>query len=191
MSTVSLSLPSDGDTIDASDVNTPFNAIVAVVNGNIDSTNVAAGGLTPANLVSGTGTSWGWQSWTPTLTNWTIGTGGSAGTTAKYIQIGKTVHFYIRSTLGSSGQSVGNNANFTLPVTASSFYGTGSNPIGTMYDSNNDWGIVVAVASTSTANLIFGVSSGSYVQASGTTSSVPFSWAAGSYFSASGTFEAA
>ena len=47
MSTISLSLPSDGSTIDAADVNTPFNTISAVINGNLDNDNVAAS----ANIV--------------------------------------------------------------------------------------------------------------------------------------------
>lgn len=42
MSLVSLTLPSDGETIDAADVNVPFNALANVLNGNIDSTNVSS-----------------------------------------------------------------------------------------------------------------------------------------------------
>lgn len=40
MGTVSTSLPADGQTIDASDVNTPINAILAEFNGNIDNDNI-------------------------------------------------------------------------------------------------------------------------------------------------------
>lgn len=36
-------LPADGDTIDAADVNNPLNAIKTVINGNIDDDNIAAG----------------------------------------------------------------------------------------------------------------------------------------------------
>jgi hypothetical protein len=43
MATISVSLPSDGQTIDASDVNTPFNTIVAVINGNLDDDNIKTG----------------------------------------------------------------------------------------------------------------------------------------------------
>lgn len=46
MTLVSLTLPNDGETIDASDVNGPFNAIASVLNGNIDDQNV--------NTISGT-----------------------------------------------------------------------------------------------------------------------------------------
>lgn len=43
MATISLSLPSDGQTIDAADVNTPLNTISAVINGNLDDDNVKVG----------------------------------------------------------------------------------------------------------------------------------------------------
>lgn len=43
MATVSTTLPSDGQTIDASDVNTPINAILAEFNGNIDNDNIKTG----------------------------------------------------------------------------------------------------------------------------------------------------
>lgn len=49
MGTISLSLPSDGNTIDAADVNTPFNTISAVINGNLDNDNIAT-----AAAISGT-----------------------------------------------------------------------------------------------------------------------------------------
>lgn len=43
MGTISVSLPSDGQTIDAADVNSPINTIVAVINGNLDNDNIASG----------------------------------------------------------------------------------------------------------------------------------------------------
>lgn len=42
MSQLNVSLPSDGDTIDSSDYNTPINTIVTDYNGNIDNSNIAA-----------------------------------------------------------------------------------------------------------------------------------------------------
>ena len=55
MPLISTTLPSDGTTIDAADVNTPFNDILNVVNGNIDSDNVATGGLNYENFGTITG----------------------------------------------------------------------------------------------------------------------------------------
>lgn len=43
MSTINVSLPSDGQTIDASDVNSPINTIVAAINGNLDDDNIKSG----------------------------------------------------------------------------------------------------------------------------------------------------
>jgi hypothetical protein len=43
MATISISTPSDGQTIDASDVNSPLNTIVAAINGNLDNDNIATG----------------------------------------------------------------------------------------------------------------------------------------------------
>jgi hypothetical protein len=41
MSGISLTLPSDGETIEAADVNVPFNAIASVINGGIDNANIS------------------------------------------------------------------------------------------------------------------------------------------------------
>lgn len=43
MATISISGPSDGQTIDASDVNTPLATIVAAINGNLDNDNIKTG----------------------------------------------------------------------------------------------------------------------------------------------------
>lgn len=121
MATISVSLPSDGQTIDAADYNVPINTIVSAINGGIDSQNITAGGVVPNSLTSGTGTTWAWQSWTPIWTNLTIGNGTL--TYAKFIQIGKTVHFRLKFTIGST-TSVGSYIEFSAPVTLNGDYGT-------------------------------------------------------------------
>jgi len=40
MRLISLTLPNDGETVDAADVNTPFNTIATVINGNIENANI-------------------------------------------------------------------------------------------------------------------------------------------------------
>lgn len=50
MPIINPTLPNDGETIDASDVNNPFNAILAVLNGGIDANNLAPGAVTLAQL---------------------------------------------------------------------------------------------------------------------------------------------
>lgn len=53
MPIISTSLPSDGTTIDAADVNTPFNDILNVVNGNLDSDNLADDAVTADKIADG------------------------------------------------------------------------------------------------------------------------------------------
>lgn len=129
MGTVSLVLPSDGDTIDAADVNVPLNAIAAVINGGIDSTNItdasivtgdlADAAVTPAKILAGTGSLWPLQSWTPTWVNLTVGNGTQA---SKYIQVGKTVFYRLSFILGSTS-SISGDVTFTLPVTSITYPG--------------------------------------------------------------------
>lgn len=189
MGTISVSLPSDGDTIDASDVNNPINTIVAVINGGIDADNIEAGGVVPNALVSGTGTSWVWQSWTPTVANITTGNGT---TVAKYIQIGKTVFYKYTFTLGSTS-AVGTDPTFTLPVTAAT--GTFLDPLGrgTMTDasSSNYYACSVHYSSTTVARLQREDASSTSTTLGGITATAPMTWATGDIISVSGTYEAA
>ena len=53
MGTISVSLPSDGQTIDAADVNTPINTIVSEINGGLDTNNWAGGTITPSQRSGG------------------------------------------------------------------------------------------------------------------------------------------
>ena len=55
-----------------------------------------------------------WATWSPTWTNVTI---GNSTVVSRYTQIGKTVHFYISLTIGSTG-SVDNIIIVSTPVTA-------------------------------------------------------------------------
>jgi len=85
------------------------------------------GNLTPSMLEAGQSTStWAWQSWAPNWTNFTVGNGTVV---AKYIQIGKTVHFKIKVTLGSTS-SVSGAITFSLPTDSHADYGTSGFNIG-------------------------------------------------------------
>ena len=63
MGTISVTLPSDGQTIDAADYNVPVNTIVSAINGNLDTNNLsAAAGITAAQLnFGGSGSGIWWQ----------------------------------------------------------------------------------------------------------------------------------
>lgn len=58
MGTVSLTLPSDGQTIDASDVNNPLNALAAEINGNLDNSNIKAGAAIDRSKIAGFTDGW-------------------------------------------------------------------------------------------------------------------------------------
>jgi hypothetical protein len=189
MGTISVSLPSDGETMDASDVNNPINTIVTAINGNLDSNNISAGGLTPANLVSGTGTSWAWQSWTPTWANLTI---GNATVDAKYCQVGKLVRFRISVILGNTS-SVGTDPTFTLPVASVSYSGTAKTQTlgqGTFFVTSVYNGSVVW-ASTTTAALRVINAAATYAVNNTVSATVPASFTTGSEINLWGCYEAA
>lgn len=52
MGIISVSLPADGQTIDASDYNVPLNTIVDTINGSLDADNIANSSITPSKLDS-------------------------------------------------------------------------------------------------------------------------------------------
>lgn len=190
MATISVTLPSDGNTIDAADVNNPINTIVSAINGGIDSNNITAGGVVPNSLTSGTGTSWALQSWTPTWTNMVV---SNSTVTAKYIQVGKIVFYRISVVLASTDKPSGS-VKFTLPVTSVSYAGTATLPeIG-----RNGFFIgafayrgVVVWADTTHGQLTVTTASGSYAFDAPISATVPDTFAAGSELHATGSYEAA
>lgn len=153
--------------------------------------NVADAAITPAKLFAGTGTTWPYQSYTPTFANTTLGNGTVTG---KYSQIGKLVNFKARFTLGSSS-AMGSTPTVTLPVTAQTLISSGTtngDPLGTasLYDSSASsvWAALIYATSTSVA-IIY--TWGTTPQTSGIASSTPFTWAVGDQMIVSGTYEAA
>lgn len=149
-------------------------------------------GTNDAHFYSFLGDNLAWQSWTPTFANWTIGTGGSAGTTATYTKVGRTVFGKIRSVLGTSGQSVGTDPTFTLPVTAAAL--SGNPPIGTvrLLDAGTEeYAGPVLIISTTTAGLyVWGAGGGAANEASVGAAS-PHGWGAGDGFQATFIYESA
>lgn len=197
MGTISLTLPADGETADASDVNNPFNTIAAVINGGIDADNIEAGGVIPNGLQSGTGTSWAWQSWTPTLSGLFNNTKWDK--TARYIQIGKTVFFYLNLVANTTTPMDGaGEPTFTLPVTATNSSPTIGLPLstyGAAFDANGSSYIALVeqiIGGTTTARVRYidtGVAAGSAKAAITTTA--PFTWTTSDVISVQGFYEAA
>lgn len=152
---------------------------------------VGAGVITPAGLVSGTGSTWVWQSWVPTWTNVTVGNGT---VTAKYIQVGKTVIAKLTLQFGSTS-AVSGDAQFTLPVTSTAVVTANSAVIGhALYTddsaSNGSYGYVAHSSTTGGAFRVLGAA-GTYLTLATTSSTVPFTWATSDVLNATLLYEAA
>lgn len=164
-----------------------------------DGTGIGDGAILPEHLLAGAGTSWAWQSWTPTLSGWTIGTGGSAQTVAYYQQIGRAVHFMINTTLGTSGASVGGGGiTISLPVTAvvPPTTGTASHPVNAVcwYENTGTYNYQGGCVYGSSTTIIPKVwkTDGTYLSdAKDVLTSVPFAWGAGDSMNISGSYRAA
>ena len=162
---------------------------ISVTSGAIQSnTAIKDGIILPKSLLTGTGSSWAWQSYTATTTGITETSGTK---TASYIQIGKTVFFRFRFVLGASSAITGS-PTITLPVTASSFW---LNSQGGIIGSCNfvnagvaDYTGSLRSNSTTIAGLL---SLGTAGINTAVSSSVPFSFGTADELTAQGFYEAA
>lgn len=145
--------------------------------------------VTPAKLLAGTGTTWVWQSYTPTWTNLTVGNGT---VTAKYARIGKTVILRIKFVMG--GTSVmGSSPTFSLPVTAISEYNSRYS-VGSLY--LEDAGVAAYYGAMELSNTTTGApntfgTGGTYASSAGVSAAVPFTWGTGDFFNGTLVYEAA
>lgn len=162
------------------------NGTIGTSNAVVNAT-ITDGAVSPAKLLAGTGTGWAWQSWTPSYTNLTL---VNATVNAKYLQIGKTVSFYIRIILGS-GSIMGTNPTFTLPVTATDFSGNDVLGSGTFNNAGTGYFGAGLLNSTTVCRLIAIDTSSAAGALLNITASVPFVWTTGSFFQITGTYEAA
>lgn len=154
--------------------------------GGITSASLATGVVEPVALMSGTGTSWVWQTWSPTFVNLSGGTLNWS----TYTQIGKTVFYRLKYTLGGAG--VSGSVTFTLPATSNASYdprtiigaGFASTAPGSFYKVDVGWG------STTTAVLFASQVGTTYISEAVFSSSTPVTWASGSLLSVQGSYEA-
>jgi len=127
-----------------------------------------------------------WTSYTPALTNLTLGTGGTVN--GYYVQAGKFVWVDIVAVLGSSGFSVSNNPEFGLPnsTTFAAHYTTNVSTVGSALVVDqvalSRYQGYVRVQSSSAVAVGLANVSGAYVATSGVTSTVPFTWGAADEF---------
>ncbi len=189
---------SPGETIEAADVNTPVNQIAAVINGSIETVNLADSSVTTAKVADGAitnakldtaagGIGAAWQSWTPTYTNVTNVTTQYA----KYIKVGKTVKFRIQFNLTGTS-AVSGVIGFSLPVAANSELSDANDfpdTTGQLVDATGfRWNPAVAFGSTSRLDIFYWNSS---AQIANTSSTAPFTWANNDLIAISGSYEAA
>jgi hypothetical protein len=106
--TISERTPANGVTIDSLNIKDgKLNTANSVVTANYTDASIL-----PEHLAASTGTSWAWQTWTPSWNSLTI---GNATQTAYYTQVGKLVVGTIKLTWGST-TSCSSNPAFALPV---------------------------------------------------------------------------
>lgn len=129
-----------------------------------------------------------WTAWTHNFAGFT---GGSVTVTAKYIKIGKIVHFRLKAVLGDTPSAV-TNFTFSLPVTAHSDYTdfTALNSTAALKDANGGY-FVAQMYAASTTQLIVRMVDPATMAAASPTTTAPFTWASGDSVTVAGTYEAA
>lgn len=155
-------------------------------NNSVVTSNITDSAVTPAKLLTGTGSGWTWQTWSPTWANFTP---GNAVVDYKYIQTGKTVFFRIQVILGTTS-AMGSNPTFTLPVTSIA-YAAPLFPFAQLImvpAAGSAWNGFVTYSDTTHG--ILRTWDGNNNSAA-VTSTVPFTWANNYAFFAEGYFEAA
>lgn len=127
-----------------------------------------------------------WTSYSPTLTNVTIGNGTVE---AKYLQLGNLVFAKFKLTRGSTTSFTGT-VGFSLPVTAADYgYNTG---VSHLADAGANGYMGTLYLSSTTAGLLFvGNVSGTYNYMSEVTNTVPFAWGTSDIIYISYSYEAA
>ncbi|MDQ0672929.1 hypothetical protein QFZ36_000490 [Pseudarthrobacter siccitolerans] len=155
--------------------------------GSVSTAMLANLGVTNAKLAANAA----WTSYTPTLTNITLGNGTLTG---KYQQIGKTVNFRVSLILGSTS-AISGDLIFSLPVTSAAYAGTSvAQPLGhaTLLDAGiRAYQGEVEWASTTTCAIKVLAADVTYLYTTTASAAIPFAWATGDEIEFSGTFEAA
>tara|TARA_R110000787_G_scaffold117171_8_gene227721 strand:+ start:173 stop:1321 length:1149 start_codon:yes stop_codon:yes gene_type:complete len=130
-----------------------------------------------------------WSAWTPTLANMALGNGTI---TARYTQIGKTVHFTFYFILGSTSTVGASDPTVSLPVTG--VLPTPHSPIGTVkfLDSGTIHNLgVVKMVSTTVFGFYVHKANSTYGVAQVLSNTIPFTWTTSDTISAIGTYEVA
>lgn len=155
----------------------------------------AASANTPARLgigstgqvlsVSGGVPAWAGQiqTWTPTWTNFTTGNGSL--NFANYVQVGKTVYFEMRFTLGSTS-AMGTDPTFTLPIATVSSVSTQN--FCYLLDAGTASYSGLAEPLNTVCYLSVMNSAGTYTTNASITATAPFTWGANDRIYCSGSY---
>lgn len=143
--------------------------------------------ILPKALVTGTGSTWVWQSWTPTWTNLTIGNGTL--NYAKYVQVGKTINFRVKFTFGSTTVITGQ-IGLSLPTNLNSDYTSVTDTVTTNGQLNDAsslrWLPWVTWGSSSRADIYYLNASDNLTA---TSSTAPFTWTTSDQIMLAGQYE--
>ena len=179
--------PADGDLVMIVDISAGQNKKVTRTNF-FSNPPLGDGSVDPEDLVAGTGTSWEWQAWSPSLVNISVGNGTEI---ADYTQIGKTIHFRYSLSLGSTS-TIGANSRVGLPVAATTNSVSGIRFInggGGFKDATSGGSQAGGCATIDVNNVepVYINTNGAWVAISST---APFTWATGDELEFEGTIEA-
>lgn len=183
-----MSLNNVDNTSDA----TKNSASATLTNKTIVAANNTITGLTNSNLSTTTGDLGGaWASWTPTLSNLTLGDGSID---ARYIRIGNLVHFRFIFTLGSTS-AVSTTGTFTAPILPDSTYNnTNFIPIGLARFRDDNGSNFIGYcrfedAATGAIRTYIVNVAATYPAEAGISSTVPFNWTTSDRMIAIGCYE--
>ena len=127
----------------------------------------------------------GWTTWTPTLTNMTLGNGTI---TARYQKIGKIVNGYFQFVLGSTS-AISSFPNFSLPITPSQGFMTF--PAWYKDEGVNDYFGMVATLTSGNLWPRVGYAAGTYVSDYAISATIPFTWGTSDRFFCEFSYEVA
>lgn len=126
-----------------------------------------------------------WKTYTPTLTNVTLGNGTLV---ARYIQIGKVVHMHFRITLGTTS-AVSGTPIITLPVaTTSARLHTG---FGNATNGTTNFPVETRYGSTTTTQAYVFNAANTFLERTNINGTAPFTWASTHILDFNLTYEAA
>lgn len=177
-----------GDLVGTMDTQTLTGKTVALGSNTISGTKAQFNAaMTDADFKTSTDTEFSaWAAYTPTLSGATQGNGTVTG---GYVQIGKTVHFWAKFTLGSTS-TMGTYVGCGLPVPARSAAAFGA--LSSMITDAGSTSYVGLPSPHASEVRVYAVHTGGAYAAVGTlTSTVPHTWAAGDLVDVRGTYEAA